>query len=221
LNISKAFASNKEIKMFTSCLQRPAQRLLLIRHGQAGDKRIKRYIGQIDIELTKTGLSQAKALAQSLESVPLERIISSDLKRCKQTAAILAEHRSLKIEEEPNLREISLGQWEGRSFADIKQNQPEAFRLRGDNLAGFRPPEGESFSDLQSRVVPVFNEVLAISSGNVAIVAHAGVIRVALCHFLGLSLDNLFKLGQDYGSLTILEVRPNQEIRLKALNLIP
>ena len=207
--------------MFTSCLQRPAQRLLLIRHGQAGDKGIKRYIGQIDIQLTEIGLSQAKALAQSLESVPLERIISSDLKRCKQTAAILAEHRSLKIEEEPNLREISLGQWEGKSFEEIKRSQPEAYHLRGENLGGFRTPGGESFSDLQSRVVPVLNDVLALSSGNVAIVAHAGVIRVALCYFLGLSLDNLFKLGQDYGSLTILEVRSNQEIRLKALNLIP
>jgi probable phosphoglycerate mutase len=205
--------------MLPYALHDPAKRLLLIRHGQAGDPTTKRYIGQTQTRLTQTGLSQAETLARWLAPVPLERIVCSDLERCLRTAGIIAGDHGLQPEPEARLREIDLGDWDGKTFSEIRASQPEAFEQRGGNLAGFRPPGGESFADLQIRVMPVLTDIMAEAIGNVAVVGHAGVNRVAFCHWLGLPLSSLFQLGQDQGCLNILEFSFRAFKRVRALNL--
>ncbi len=205
--------------MLPYALHEPAKRLLLIRHGQAGDPATKRYIGQTQTRLTHLGRSQAEGLARWLAPVPLERIVCSDLERCLRTAGIIAGQHGLQPEPEVRLREIDLGDWDGKTFSEIRTSQPEAFEQRGRNLAGFRPPGGESFVDLQVRVMPVLTAIMTEAIGNVAVVGHAGVNRVALCHWLGLPLSSLFQLGQDPGSLNILEFTFWAFKRVRALNL--
>ena len=200
-------------------LLQPAKRLFLIRHGQAGDPTTKRYIGQTQTKLTQLGFSQAETLARWLATVPLERIVCSDLERCLQTAESIAGKHGLQAEPDAGLREIDLGGWDGKTFSEIKASQPEAFEQRGRNLAGFRPPGGESFADLQTRVMPVLTAIMAQATGNVAVVGHAGVNRVAFCHWLGLPLSSLFQLGQDPGCLNILEFSFRTFRRVRALNL--
>jgi probable phosphoglycerate mutase len=201
-------------------LHEAKKKLLLIRHGQAGDSSAKRYIGQTDIELTNRGVAQARALARRLAPVPLERIVCSDLLRSLQTARFLAEAKGVPLEPDSGLREIFLGSWEGLPMAQVKKNNPQAFEHRGRDLAGYRPPGGESFADLQSRVVPVIRDILAQATGPVAIVGHAGVNRVMLCHWLGLPLDRLFSLGQDPGGLSIVQPTSKGDMRLVALNIL-
>jgi probable phosphoglycerate mutase len=93
--------------------------------------------------------------------------------------------------------------------------------MRGENLESYRPPGGESFSDLASRVVPVFGSIVKnAEGGNLLIVAHAGVNRVILCHGLGMPLANLFRICQDYGCMNILELSGGS-LRLKAMNILP
>jgi len=205
--------------MLPYALHDPAKRLLLIRHGQAGDPTTKRYIGQTQTRLTQTGLSQAETLARWLAPVPLERIVCSDLERCLRTAGIIAGDHGLQPEPEARLREIDLGDWDGKTFSEIRASQPEAFEQRGRNLAGFRPPGGESFADLQARVMPALASILAQATGNVAVIGHAGVNRAALCHWLGLPLSSLFQLGQDPGCLNVLEFTFWTFKRARALNL--
>jgi probable phosphoglycerate mutase len=77
------------------------------------------------------------------------------------------------------------------------------------DFGGYRPPEGESFRDLQKRVLPVFKEIVSAARGNVLIVAHAGVNRVVLCHVLGMPINHLFRIAQDYGCLNVIETRGN------------
>lgn len=206
--------------MLPYALHEQTKCLLLIRHGQAGDQRIKRYIGQKDTRLTRQGKNQVQALAQCLAPVPIERIVCSDLTRCVQTAGILAHAHGLAFESYASLREISLGDWEGLPMAQIRQNDPEAFEQRGRDLADYRPPGGESFSDLQDRVLPVFSTLLAKARGAVAVVSHAGVNRVMLCHWLGLSVDKVFSLGQDPGCFNIVQPGSQGGIRLVALNIV-
>ncbi|MFO7875965.1 MAG: histidine phosphatase family protein [Desulfovermiculus sp.] len=206
--------------MLPYALHEQTKRLLLIRHGQAGDQLIKRYIGQTNTRLTSHGQGQIQALAQCLAPVPIERIVCSDLIRCVQTAEILAHAHGLALEPYASLREISLGDWEGLPMAQIRAKDPESFEHRGRDLANYRPPGGESFSDLQGRVLPVFSTLLAEATGPVAVVSHAGVNRVMLCHWLGLSVDKVFSLGQDSGCLNIVQPDSQGGIRLVALNIV-
>jgi len=86
-------------------------------------------------------------------------------------------------------------------------------------LVNYRPPGGESFADVHARVVPFFEQIVkANQGGNAFIVGHAGVNRVILCHLLGMPIAYLFRLGQDYGSLSIID-NEKEQMRLIAMNI--
>lgn len=194
--------------------------LFLVRHGHAGVAGPKRYIGQSDLPLSDTGILQAQSLRCWFASIPLARIIASDLKRAVGTARIIAESHHIEIECLPEFREIHLGEWDGRTFDEIKNNHPDAFQARGQDLAGFRPSGGESFSDLQRRVIPALERCLRKSPGDLLLVAHAGVNRVVLCHFLEIPLTHLFRIGQDCGAVTVIQLREDRPC-VRRLNLLP
>lgn len=132
----------------------------------------------------------------------IETIYTSGLTRCRHTATIISEDRTVITH--PALNEIHLGQWDGRTFEEIKQQDPDGFKQRGEHLDTFRPPDGESFLDLQKRVLPFFHQCLP-EPGTPLFVTHAGVIRVILCHVTGLQLKHLFQIRMAYGQLFVLE----------------
>jgi probable phosphoglycerate mutase len=103
--------------------------------------------------------------------------------------------------------------------AQVRERFPREYQKRGRDLGHFHPPGGESFSDLQNRVVPAFQQIVARMQGPVLIVGHAGVNRVILCHVLGMPLGFLFRLEQPYGALSVLICEDGTEIRVEALNL--
>lgn len=195
--------------------------VLLLRHGEiAGLGRERCYLGQLDPPLSERGREQMALLAHHPRLLPLRRILASPLRRSAESAAILsAAIPGCSVETMPALAEISLGQWEGLSFAEVRQRFPEDYRRRGLDLPCFRPPGGESFTDLQRRVWPVFQRA-AEEPGTVALMAHAGVNRVLLCQILGMPLAHLFRLGQDYGCCSVVTV-DDKGYRLAALNLTP
>lgn len=78
---------------------------------------------------------------------------------------------------------------------------------------------GESFADVHLRVIPVFEQIVQANyEGNALIVGHAGINRVILCHILSIPLSHLFRLGQNYGSLSIIAYEKGQ-MRLIAMNI--
>ena len=119
-----------------------------------------------------------------------------------------------------NLREIQLGEWDGLPRDRVRQSHPDLWRARGEDLAGFRPPGGESFRDVQERVVPRVTRIAAETPGDACIVTHAGVIRVLICHVLQMPLTNLFRIRLDYGSVSIISYSP-ERVEVCALNLRP
>ncbi len=197
------------------------QWLFLVRHGdiQTAAKE-KQFIGQTDPPLDARGVCQARFWRRWLSGVRIDHIFTSDLTRCMQTASIIGIDRSVEVVSSFALREIRLGSWEGLSFAHVRRRWPEAFRQRGRSIVRFRPPGGENFADLQRRVIPAFEKLLAHSNGNLLIVAHAGVNRVILCQLLGMPLENIFRIGQDRGCLNLIDRRP-EGLRIQALNLLP
>lgn len=195
--------------------------IYLLRHGEVDLGGKRRYVGQVDLPLSKRGTYQAQYWQQSLAaSLPCE-IYCSDLLRSRQTAQIIVGSREERMHILPHLREINLGTWDGLSAEEVESRFPEEYKKRGQDVADYRPPNGENFADVYARVVPLFEHIAhAHQEGNVCIIGHAGVNRVILCHILSIPLSNLFRLEQDYGSLSIIAQRKGQ-MRLIAMNLTP
>ncbi|AGK99864.1 histidine phosphatase family protein [Desulfoscipio gibsoniae] len=191
--------------------------IYLVRHGEIDTGRQKRFIGQIDLPLTSAGVRQAEMLRDRLAGITLAGIYCSDLSRSLLTAQIIAEVHSVSPVADIDLREICLGEWEGRSFADMRQKNPAEFARRGADIAGYIPPGGESFSAFSCRIMTAFNRLVNSVDGDLLLVGHAGVNRVIISQLLGMPLHNIFHICQDYGCLNIL-YRNNGGYRLKLLN---
>jgi alpha-ribazole phosphatase len=192
----------------------------LLRHGKIateGEKR--RYIGQIDLPLNAQGMLQAERLALRLEKVGCREVYCSDLSRTRETGRIVAAKAAARLVVRPELREISLGEWEGLSFDEVARKYPGAFEARGKDLAYYRIAGGESFADCSGRIVNAFREIVERAADPVTVVGHAGINRLILCHVLGMPLTNLFRIGQDYGCLNVIQYTGNS-CQLRMLNSI-
>lgn len=183
-----------------------SRKVYLVRHGrihQEDDQR--RYIGQLDLPLAEEGVRQALWLQRILAGADIGAVYCSDLSRSRRTAEIIAGDKGTAVLPRNDLREISLGEWEGRTFADIARRFPGEFKARGADIGYYRTPGGESFADCGKRVAAAFREIVETAAGDILIVGHAGVNRLLLCHMLGLPLAGLFRLGQDYGCINIVQ----------------
>jgi probable phosphoglycerate mutase len=194
--------------------------LYLVRHGAVEWPEPGCYIGQTDARLSAEGRLQAEACRNELKRVEFSGVWSSDLSRATETAGILFPDCSAYLRTCRELREIDLGEWEGVPRQRVKESRPDLWRARGENLADFRPPEGESFRDLQQRVVPQVLRIIAQRPSKACIVTHAGVIRVLICHFLHVPLSNLFRIRIDYGSVSMVSCS-SRRFEVCALNLRP
>ena len=191
--------------------------IYLVRHGKIKTDSQRSYIGQIDLPLTEEGRMQAQALAGKFSKLNIDEIYCSDLSRSRDTAQEIAMAHGLVPLERADLREISLGKWGGLKFAEVARRYPREFKQRGTDIGYFRPPGGESFADCSKRVLTAFQDILEKPNNNILIVGHAGINRLIICHVLGLPLDNLFRIGQDYGCLNII-LSGKFGYRLKLLN---
>ena len=196
--------------------------IYLLRHGRIqnpGESR--RYIGQLDAPLDPEGIRQAERLRERLLPSGIQKFYCSDLERSRETARIIAGANAGGMVVCPELREIHLGEWEGLSFAEVVRRFPEKFEARGRDIAYYRIAGGESFADCAKRVLPAYQKIIAESADSAAIVGHAGVNRLILCHLLGMPIANLFRIVQDFASVNVIQYNGiNPQIRLvNALSL--
>ncbi|SHK43985.1 histidine phosphatase family protein [Desulforamulus aeronauticus] len=189
----------------------------MVRNGECTLDDKKRFIGQLDLSLNENGIKQAKRLQQELTCVKLNHIFCSELQRSIETAKIIAEKQKTVPVVIENLKEVSLGEWEGQTFEQIIRKDAKRFKERGKDIANHRPPGGESFADLSQRVVKEYERILDETTGNILIAGHAGVNRVLLCHVLDMPLENLFRISQDYGCFNVIWQR-NSGFRLHVYN---
>ncbi|MBN1849197.1 MAG: alpha-ribazole phosphatase [Deltaproteobacteria bacterium] len=182
-------------------------RLYLVRHGQVVGHDGYQANGHTDVDITEVGRLQMEKLAERLRFISLAAIYSSDLKRTRLGAQIIAKYHDVKHHILEDLREMFFGDWEGMPLKEIGGRFPEELEERQKDMAGFRPPgNGESMRDLAERVIPCLQKILEQEKGReILIVAHGGVNRVILCHALKLDLNNVFHIHQNYGCLNIID----------------
>lgn len=149
------------------------RQIYLIRHGHPDFPIGSRIcLGQTDTPLGPLGHLQGVLLAQVFHAVPLSAVYTSPLSRTRETAHYLTSHPI----EHPFLKEQSTGLWDGLHFDEIKIRWPDAYNARSDNIT-LPIPGGENINDATLRFANAVNHILSESTGNIAIVAHASVIR--------------------------------------------
>ncbi|GBE41358.1 MAG TPA: alpha-ribazole phosphatase [Nitrospirae bacterium] len=188
-------------------------KIYLIRHGEVEDSDPRRYNGHIDVSLSANGVEQIRKLSSFLSAIVQKRnsaigaVYCSGLSRASKSAEIIAEPFGLKPIVIDELKERNFGEWEGMSFDEISDKWPDAFSAWARDPLRFSPMEGESTLDLRERVMPAFNKIMEDHEGeDIAVVSHGGVTRVILCEMLGIPLENIFRIEQDFGALNVIEM---------------
>ena len=133
------------------------------------------FLGSSDPPLVPEGRQQAESLADSLAEAGIEAIISSRLQRAAETARILGRGLGIEPETDPRLNEISYGDWDGLTWAQIESRDPAAAQAKLDDWRGVTPPGGEPFEEFRNRVETAVRDLLQSPNRTVAIVAHIGV----------------------------------------------
>jgi alpha-ribazole phosphatase len=173
----------------------------LIRHGTPDDVNGRCY-GHQDVALSPEGKEQALDVSARLARESISQIYSSDLRRAFETANIIAEPHGLSVQTVPDLREMHFGDLEGLTYEEIQERRPDIFQLWMTCPTETQFPNGECFRDLNVRVMRALDQVLARHNGeSIAIVAHAGVIRLLLGRALSIPDKEVFRLAQRYGAI--------------------
>jgi phosphoserine phosphatase len=176
--------------------------LYLVRHGESEANAKGIFAGQTDSPLTQRGRAQAEAVALALGHVPLDRIVSSDLSRTRDTAAVIARDRGLTVEPLRELREIDLGSAVGKSWDEsrgIPGYDPERFT---------QWPGGESLDQVVARALPVVDRLVRESAGKqICVVGHGGVTRILVSGFMGV-LPKLIRATATNTNITVVTHDP-------------
>jgi len=193
-------------------------KLLLVRHGNTKLNSAERFWGQTDVELSAQGIKQAERLRDRLSTQPIDSVYTSNLRRARVTAEIIASRRELKITSCAELGEINFGQVEGLTFSEISQRYPDLAEAMASWSQPSRFPGGEGPEELNSRVRKFLPRLAGHGPDEtILIVAHAGTLRMLICNLLGLELGYWRRIRLDLASLSILETYPRGEV-LSLLN---
>ena len=163
----------------------------LFRHGETVWNTEGRYQGMKDSRLTTRGRKQADDHATLMQRFDIRHVYASPLGRVRETLSYIQLQHPISVTFENYLVELGAGVWEGRKYDEVKTRFGDHFQQRKENLALFKPPGGESRSDLLARLQTIRRRIL---EGNknceemFAILSHGAVIRVLIMSLIGISI---------------------------------
>jgi probable phosphoglycerate mutase len=196
-----------------------ATRLLLLRHGQTELSVQRRYSGRGNPTLTELGRQQADAAARYLaQRGGIAAVVSSPLQRCYETATAAAKALGLDVAVDDDLIETDFGGWEGLTFSEAAERDPDLHRrwLRDTST---EPPGGESFDHVNTRVRQVRDRIVAEHDGStVLVVSHVTPIKMLLREALDAGPGILYRLHLDLASLSIAEFYPDGASSVRLVN---
>ena len=196
----------------------PPTTTLLLRHGQTPLSVDKRFSGTGDARLTELGLRQAAAAAERLAGCGATAVVSSPLARAQQTAAHVAERLGLEVDVESGLAETDFGDWEGYTFAEVRERWPRELEAWLGSTA-VAPPFGESFDATTTRVRQARDRVLARHGGQkVVLVSHVTPIKTLLRIALEAPPSALYRMHLDLASLSEVQWYADGPAVVRSLN---
>ncbi|WP_084528301.1 histidine phosphatase family protein [Nocardia crassostreae] len=194
---------------------------VLMRHGETALTPEKRFSGSggADPSLSAAGRPQAEAAASVLAALGTVRaVVSSPLRRCRETAEAAAARLHLDVQVDAGLREADFGVWDGLTIAEVRHRYPDdlAAWLRSSAVA---PPGGESLDEVAGRVVLVRDKLLARHPARtILVVTHVTPVRQLIRLALGAPPESLFRMETAAASLSTVAYYPNGNTALLSLN---
>lgn len=194
-------------------------RIHFIRHGITDWNIEGRYQGSTDIELSETGIEQAKRLGKRFKNIDLDVIYASPLKRAYRTAEEVANATNKPIIKQDLFREINFGEWEGHNNKELAEKFGEAFQtFIKDPMTAPMPGEG-SFQIAMERGLKGVNEIIEKHRGEtVAIVSHGALLRVIMIGLMEFDNSMYFKTWLDNTSISTVDIYSNDRKVLLTLN---
>ena len=183
-------------------------RIYLIRHGEAEGNLYRRAQGHYEADITAKGHRQIAALAERFKDVHLDALYSSDLRRTRITAGAITKYHDLKLNLEPQLREVCLGEWEDIPWGNLSFEHPEAMTAFNDDPEAWYAPGAESFSELKERMVSAVLRLAAAHKGQtIACVSHGMAIRTLLSYVFDVPSNKIRSIPHgDNTAVSLLEV---------------
>ena len=186
-------------------------KLYLVRHGRSTGNLPGRMTGWSDHPLTPLGIAQARRVAARLAPLGPMPVYTSDLPRALQTARLIAAAAAttaaaaVDVRADRRLREIGLGDYEGRSWAEFVADAELADAFAREPLLTTLPG-GESLAALRARVIAAFDELVRSDHQVACLVSHDGPIRAILNHLLGVPPERHWAIATNHGGLSLLEI---------------
>ncbi|KPN94687.1 histidine phosphatase family protein [Lysinibacillus sp. ZYM-1] len=193
----------------------------LVRHGETQWNQEQRLQGWLDSPLTDNGREAAVKLQQQLQSIPFSAAYSSSSGRAKETMDILTAHRQLPIYYEDNLREIFLGDWQGKKIEDILATHGLDYELYTKYPAQFLATHTESFGAVTERAMYTFKKIAEQHRDEpILIVSHAVTIKCMINAILQRNMSELWTAPYIHGtSVTVIERQGQQWVIKEIGNL--
>ncbi|MFF3352329.1 bifunctional RNase H/acid phosphatase [Streptomyces sp. NPDC002917] len=221
MSASRETAATPQVGWGAADLGAPAT-FVLLRHGETALTPEKRFSGSggSDPELSAAGRHQAERVAESLAARgTIQEIISSPLRRCRETAATVGARLGLPVQIEDGLRETDFGAWEGLTFAEVRERYGPDLDAW---LASTRTPPtggGESFAEVARRVSATRDRLTTRHAGRtVLLVTHVTPIKTLARLALGAPPESLFRMELSAASLSAVAYYADGNASLRLLN---
>lgn len=157
------------------------KRVILMRPGETDWNQQGRWQGWVTVPLNAQGRRQVQRLANFVRNIGMSALYSSDLKRAKETAALLAERLGFEPVFDERLRERHIGEWQGMTMAEMQAWYPDEYNQLRNDVNGYQIRDGESRQQVRQRMLAAFNDILAQDRGEtVGIISHTTAMRALL-----------------------------------------
>lgn len=177
----------------------------LLRHGACQGGEIFR--GSTDVALSELGWQQMRDKVASLGDMQWDHIVSSPLQRCLRFAEDLAAQRATTMTVQDNLREMHFGDWEGLAHSEARKRFTREWAEFWESPAEASPPNGEAMPDFCQRISSGIDAIVERHQGqSVLLVVHGAVIRVMMCHLLGMPMGAMTRINVPYAGMTRFSV---------------
>ncbi|MGW2792316.1 bifunctional RNase H/acid phosphatase [Streptomyces sp. NPDC001251] len=195
---------------------------VLLRHGETALTPSKRFSGSggSDPELSAVGRGQAeRAAAAFAERGTIEAIVSSPLRRCRETAAAVAARLGLDVHIEEGLRETDFGAWEGLTFGEVRERYPDDLDAWLGSAKAAPTGGGESFATVARRVAAARDRLIAAyPRRTVLAVTHVTPIKTLVRLALGAPPESLFRMELSAASISAVAYYADGNASVRVLN---
>lgn len=184
--------------------------VIFVRHGHTQQTEQGKLYCDMNATLSERGEKQAAEAAKWLKKESPALLLSSAAVRVKSTAEIIGSELGITTEVIPDLNEQNVGEWEGRTYLEIKKEHPDMYKQWCADPVRNAAPGGESIEELASRVDRDLQKMIETHQGKkIFLITHAGVIRSAIVKALGMPIENFWRVSIPTGSISRIDYSNN------------